>query len=88
MYFYKVEDEDDIQNVPASAAAGGSEVKGETSSSNQDAKSEDRAQETSTVNINTSDLPPHILLEMPALSPTMVQIELSAFLILNFLFLW
>ncbi|EXC25438.1 Dihydrolipoyllysine-residue acetyltransferase component 1 of pyruvate dehydrogenase complex [Morus notabilis] len=68
-----VEDEDDIQNVPASAAAGGSEVKGETSSSNQDAKSEDRAQETSTVNINTSDLPPHIILEMPALSPTMNQ---------------
>ncbi|XP_062091898.1 dihydrolipoyllysine-residue acetyltransferase component 1 of pyruvate dehydrogenase complex, mitochondrial isoform X2 [Humulus lupulus] len=66
-----VEDQDDIQNIPASVA-GGSEIKGEISS-NQDVKNEDKAQETSSVKINTSDLPPHILLEMPALSPTMNQ---------------
>lgn len=67
-----VEDQDDIQNVPASVA-GGSEIKGETSASDNDVKNVERAQETSSVNINTSDLPPHILLEMPALSPTMNQ---------------
>lgn len=74
MFIYKVEDQDDIQNVPASVA-GGSEIKGETSASDNDVKNVDRAQETSSVNINTSDLPPHILLEMPALSPTMVTIK-------------
>ncbi|KAM6584298.1 hypothetical protein CsatB_011300 [Cannabis sativa] len=66
-----VEDQDDIQNIPASVA-GGPEIKREISS-NQDVKNEDKAQETSSVKINTSDLPPHILLEMPALSPTMNQ---------------
>lgn len=53
---------------------GGSEIKGETLP-NEDVKNENRVQETSSVKINTSDLPPHILLEMPALSPTMVTIN-------------
>lgn len=73
MCIYKVEDQDDIQNIPASVA-GGTEIKDETSS-NQDVKNEDRVQETNSVKINTSDLPPHIVLEMPALSPTMVTIN-------------
>ncbi|PON54394.1 Lipoamide Acyltransferase [Trema orientale] len=66
-----VEDQDDIQNVPASVA-GGSDIKGEISP-DQDVKNEDGEKETSSVKINTADLPPHILLEMPALSPTMNQ---------------
>ncbi|PON31705.1 Lipoamide Acyltransferase [Parasponia andersonii] len=66
-----VEDQDDIQNVPASVA-GGSDIEGEISP-DQDVKNEDGEQETSSVKINTADLPPHILLEMPALSPTMNQ---------------
>lgn len=64
-----VEDADEIQNVPATVGSG-SEVKGEKSS-NQDGKSEDKG--TSSIMINASELPPHIVLGMPALSPTMTQ---------------
>ncbi|GMG99456.1 hypothetical protein Nepgr_001296 [Nepenthes gracilis] len=66
-----VEDPDDIQNVPA-AAASGSHVK-EEKSVPQDVESNDGAQSTSSVKISTSELPPHVVLEMPALSPTMNQ---------------
>lgn len=65
-----VEDADDIQHIPATIA-GGAEAK-EQSSTHQDVKKE-AVQETSASRINTSELPPHVVLEMPALSPTMNQ---------------
>ncbi|XP_059665996.1 dihydrolipoyllysine-residue acetyltransferase component 1 of pyruvate dehydrogenase complex, mitochondrial isoform X2 [Cornus florida] len=63
-----VEESDDIQNVPASVA-GGSEVEEQKSTS----QSEDRTQGKRSIKISPSELPPHIILEMPALSPTMNQ---------------
>ncbi|KAA8534497.1 hypothetical protein F0562_032014 [Nyssa sinensis] len=63
-----VEDSDDIQNVPANVA-GGADVQEEKSTP----RKEDRVQETSSIKISASELPPHIILEMPALSPTMVR---------------
>ncbi|KAF7811585.1 dihydrolipoyllysine-residue acetyltransferase component 1 of pyruvate dehydrogenase complex, mitochondrial-like [Senna tora] len=63
-----VEDANDIQNVPASVAGAK-----ETNSANQDVTHEEGKQESTSTTINTSELPPHILLEMPALSPTMNQ---------------
>ena len=77
MCLHKVEEQDDIQNVPASLA-GGSEVKEDTSP-NQNHKNEERVEEASSVKINTSELPPHLVLGMLALSPTMVSIKLSPF---------
>lgn len=65
-----VEDADDIHNIPATVA-GGSEVNDEKSSHH--VVNEDRVQDTSSVKIGTSELPPHIVLDMPALSPTMNQ---------------
>lgn len=65
-----VEDADDIQHIPATIA-GGAEAK-EQSSTHQDVKKE-AVQETSASRINTSELPPRVVLEMPALSPTMNQ---------------
>ncbi|KAL9422318.1 hypothetical protein AB3S75_034563 [Citrus x aurantiifolia] len=65
-----VEDADDIQHIPATIA-GGAEAK-KQSSTHQDVKKE-AVQETSASRINTSELPPHVVLEMPALSPTMNQ---------------
>ncbi|KAK3228413.1 hypothetical protein Dsin_000294 [Dipteronia sinensis] len=66
-----VEDIDDIQNIPADVG-GGSDVK-EKKPAHQDVKKEETTHETSSVKINTSELPPHIVVEMPALSPTMNQ---------------
>ncbi|KAJ0102308.1 hypothetical protein Patl1_05970 [Pistacia atlantica] len=63
-----VEELDDIQNIP-STVGGGSEVK----PTQQDIKQEETVQETSSASINTAELPPHIVLGMPALSPTMNQ---------------
>ncbi|KAL5735106.1 hypothetical protein ACOSP7_032967 [Xanthoceras sorbifolium] len=63
-----VEDLDDIQNIPANVG-GGSDVK----PTHQDVKTEGNALETSSVKMNTSELPPHVVLDMPALSPTMNQ---------------
>lgn len=65
-----VEDEKDIQNVPASV--GGETGVEEKKPTHQDVKDESKPESTSTM-INASELPPHILLEMPALSPTMNQ---------------
>lgn len=65
---FKVEDADDIKNLPANVV-GGSEVK----EAHQNVKKEDGVQDTSSVSMSTSELPPHILVEMPALSPTMVR---------------
>ncbi|KAE8652227.1 dihydrolipoyllysine-residue acetyltransferase component 1 of pyruvate dehydrogenase complex, mitochondrial isoform X2 [Cucumis sativus] len=59
-----VEDPDDINRVLANDVSGATDVKQE--------KSEASAQ-ASSVEINSSKLPPHIVLEMPALSPTMNQ---------------
>ncbi|CAN6565880.1 unnamed protein product [Malus baccata var. baccata] len=66
-----VEDADDIQNLPANVV-GGSEVK-EDIPAHQNVRKEEEVQDTSSVGINTSELPPHIVIEMPALSPTMSQ---------------
>ncbi|XP_028090892.1 dihydrolipoyllysine-residue acetyltransferase component 1 of pyruvate dehydrogenase complex, mitochondrial isoform X2 [Camellia sinensis] len=63
-----VEDADDIQNVPATVT-GNSEVKEDNSTP----QNEVREQEASSIKIRASELPPHIILEMPALSPTMSQ---------------
>lgn len=64
----KVEDEKDIQNVPASV---GGKVE-ETKPAQQDVTDERKPESTSTM-INASELPPHSVLGMPALSPTMVR---------------
>ena len=64
---HKVEDLDDIQKVTATVS-GESEIKEEKSI----AQNEVREQETSSIKISSSELPPHIILDMPALSPTMV----------------
>ncbi|KAJ9159858.1 hypothetical protein P3X46_025319 [Hevea brasiliensis] len=64
-----VEDADDIQNVPATASSG-AQVE-EEKSSDKDSNSEDKG--TTSIKLNTSELPPHIVLGMPALSPTMNQ---------------
>ncbi|TQD87981.1 hypothetical protein C1H46_026479 [Malus baccata] len=66
-----VEDADDIQNHPANVVSG-SEVK-EDIPPPQNVKNEEGVQDTSFVGTNTSELPPHIVFEMPALSPTMSQ---------------
>ncbi|XP_057470906.1 dihydrolipoyllysine-residue acetyltransferase component 1 of pyruvate dehydrogenase complex, mitochondrial isoform X2 [Actinidia eriantha] len=63
-----VEDLDDIQKVTATVS-GESEIKEEKSTS----QNEVREQETSSIKISSSELPPHIILDMPALSPTMSQ---------------
>ena len=51
--------------------AGGSEIKEETT--NQNVKNVNKVQEKSSIKTFASALPPHILVEMPALSPTMVR---------------
>lgn len=66
-----MEELDDVQKIPASVA-GSSESKTEKTS-DENIKAEGGVQETSSVNINTSELPPHAVLGMPALSPTMVR---------------
>ncbi|KAK4431079.1 pyruvate dehydrogenase complex, mitochondrial [Sesamum alatum] len=65
-----VEDPDDIANVPATVS--GSEAKAKTTTE-QASTNGDSTQESKSVNISTSELPPHIVLDMPALSPTMNQ---------------
>lgn len=66
----KVEDPDDIHKVLANDVSGAPDIK-DGAIGDQQEKNEDRAQ-ASSVEINSSKLPPHIVLEMPALSPTMV----------------
>ncbi|TMW95101.1 hypothetical protein EJD97_009378 [Solanum chilense] len=66
-----VEEADDIQKVPATVG-GASEVKNQASSQT-DAARGDGATEVSPANISSSELPPHLILDMPALSPTMNQ---------------
>ncbi|KAE9619264.1 hypothetical protein Lal_00047528 [Lupinus albus] len=66
-----VEDSNDIQNVPASV--GGETGVKEKEPTGQNVTDEDTKPESTSTKINASELPPHILLEMPALSPTMNQ---------------
>ncbi|CAJ2629434.1 dihydrolipoyllysine-residue acetyltransferase component 1 of pyruvate dehydrogenase complex, mitochondrial isoform X2 [Trifolium pratense] len=66
-----VEDESDIQNVSAASVGGESGVE-EKKPTHQDVADEESKPE-STSTIDTSDLPPHAVLGMPALSPTMNQ---------------
>lgn len=66
-----VEDLNEIQNIPDSVL-GGSDVK-ETPSTQADVKPTDSVQGSSSDKIDASKLPPHIFIEMPALSPTMDQ---------------
>ncbi|KAL1199851.1 Dihydrolipoyllysine-residue acetyltransferase component 1 of pyruvate dehydrogenase complex [Cardamine amara subsp. amara] len=66
-----VEEEDDIQNVSVTVE-GGRAGKEETSA-HQEMKSEESTQQQGSIQPNASDLPPHVVLEMPALSPTMNQ---------------
>ncbi|PIN19362.1 Dihydrolipoamide acetyltransferase [Handroanthus impetiginosus] len=65
-----VEDPDDIANVPATVSGPEAEDK---IPSEQTVAHGNSTQESSSVNISTSELPPHIVVEMPALSPTMNQ---------------
>lgn len=65
-----VEDESDIQKVPASM--GGESRVDEHKQAHHDVPNEERKPE-STSTIDTTDLPPHAVLGMPALSPTMNQ---------------
>lgn len=67
----KVEEESDIQNV--SASVGDESKVEEKKPTNQDVADEESKPE-STSTIDTSDLPPHEILGMPALSPTMVRL--------------
>lgn len=52
--------------------AGGSEVK-EEKKANQNVKNEDHVQEEYAIKTSMSELPPHVVVGMPALSPTMVR---------------
>ncbi|KAJ0245610.1 Dihydrolipoyllysine-residue acetyltransferase component 1 of pyruvate dehydrogenase complex [Hirschfeldia incana] len=66
-----VEEEDDIQNV--SAPGEGGQVGKEETSAHQEKKPEESTQQRGSIQPDASDLPPHVVLEMPALSPTMNQ---------------
>ncbi|XVF23422.1 hypothetical protein REPUB_Repub13aG0036600 [Reevesia pubescens] len=65
-----VEDEENILKIP-STLGGGSEVEEKTA--HRDYRGSGKEEEPSSININASDLPPHIVIGMPALSPTMNQ---------------
>ncbi|WRX12916.1 Biotin/lipoyl attachment - like 3 [Theobroma cacao] len=65
-----VEDADNIQKIPSSLGSG-SDVEEKTA--HQDVRNSGKDEEQSSVNINALDLPPHIVIGMPALSPTMNQ---------------
>ncbi|XP_022742043.1 dihydrolipoyllysine-residue acetyltransferase component 1 of pyruvate dehydrogenase complex, mitochondrial isoform X1 [Durio zibethinus] len=65
-----VEDEANIQKIPSTLGSG-SEVEEKTA--HQDVRNSEKEEEPSSININAADLPPHIVIGMPALSPTMNQ---------------
>ncbi|KAL4291290.1 hypothetical protein GQ457_14G022140 [Hibiscus cannabinus] len=65
-----VEDEQNIEKIP-STLGGGSDVKEKTTP--KDIESPKEEDKPSSTNVNLSDLPPHIVIGMPALSPTMNQ---------------
>ncbi|XP_074311284.1 dihydrolipoyllysine-residue acetyltransferase component 1 of pyruvate dehydrogenase complex, mitochondrial [Silene latifolia] len=66
-----VENAEDMQNIPANAV--GQPGVQEEKSTTPDAVGQNMEPEASAAEINTADLPPHIVLDMPALSPTMNQ---------------
>ncbi|KZV55301.1 Dihydrolipoamide acetyltransferase component of pyruvate dehydrogenase isoform 1 [Dorcoceras hygrometricum] len=65
-----VEDPDAIANIPATVSESEDQDK---TSSEQNVTPGDNQKKSSSVNVSPSELPPHIMLEMPALSPTMNQ---------------
>ncbi|PPD80817.1 hypothetical protein GOBAR_DD22265 [Gossypium barbadense] len=65
-----VEDEENITKIPSTLGAG-SDVEEKTA--HQDVRNSEKEEEPSSTNIKASDLPPHIVIGMPALSPTMNQ---------------
>jgi pyruvate dehydrogenase E2 component (dihydrolipoamide acetyltransferase) len=70
--------------------AGGSEVR-EEKSTNQNVKHKDKVQEKNSIKTSTSELPPHVVLDMPALSPTIVRKIVYCFLLrllCKVFFLW
>lgn len=62
-----VEEQDDIQNVSATVG----NLESSDSMSSQSTAKEEEVQKPSSAKINASQLPPHIVIGMPALSPTM-----------------
>ncbi|GLT70199.1 hypothetical protein SLA2020_422950 [Shorea laevis] len=69
-----VEDAENIQKIPSSLGSG-SEGEGQKTS-HQDVGSLQKVEGKSSIRINSSDLP-HVVVEMPALSPTMNQGNIS-----------
>ncbi|TYI62355.1 hypothetical protein E1A91_D10G238400v1 [Gossypium mustelinum] len=65
-----VEDEENITKIPSTLGVG-SDVEEKTA--HQDVRNSEKEEEPSSTNIKASDLPPHIVIGMPALSPTMNQ---------------
>lgn len=66
-----VEDAENIEKIPSNFGSGtGVE---EQKTSHQVAVNTEKVEEKSSTKISASDLPPHIVVEMPALSPTMNQ---------------
>lgn len=65
-----VEDEENITKIPFTLGAG---LDVEEKTAHQDVRISEKEEEPSSTNIKASDLPPHIVIGMPALSPTMNQ---------------
>lgn len=65
-----VEEAESIQKIPSSLGSGSGAEEQKTS---QVPENTEKVEEKTSVKINASDLPPHIVVEMPALSPTMNQ---------------
>lgn len=65
-----VEDEENITKIPFTLGAG---LDVEEKTAHQDVRNSEKEEEPSSTNIKASDLPPHIVIGMPALSPTMNQ---------------
>ncbi|TYH51139.1 hypothetical protein ES332_D10G253700v1 [Gossypium tomentosum] len=65
-----VEDEENITKIPSTLGAG---LDVEEKTAHQDVRNSEKEEEPSSTNIKASDLPPHIVIGMPALSPTMNQ---------------
>lgn len=65
-----VEDEENITKIPFTLGAG---LDVEEKTAHQDVRISEKEEEPSSTNIKASGLPPHIVIGMPALSPTMNQ---------------
>ncbi|KAJ4979251.1 hypothetical protein NE237_010031 [Protea cynaroides] len=71
-----VEDLDDIGSIPVTSSSNANEEK----LIETPVKIEEKAHETSSPGINPAELPPHTVLDMPALSPTMNQGNIAKWL--------